>query len=150
MDSGGLGCLADVGVAGWSWTEGEGLAMRRGLRWALGSLTDLEGLHHVNDAFHSLNNVIGFVQVGLQLQIGSGGSDGCRRDLHNDHREVTAASVVEVAMKEPKQISMGSTRMYAMLAGKTTLDRATMLQSEFPITPTWRANCQGVRLGQIR
>jgi hypothetical protein len=25
-----------------------------------------------------------------------------------------------------------------------------MLHSEFPITPTWHANCQGVRPGQIR
>jgi hypothetical protein len=31
LDMEGLGCLADVGVAGWSQTEGEGLAMRRGL-----------------------------------------------------------------------------------------------------------------------
>jgi hypothetical protein len=37
-----------------------------------------------------------------------------------------------------------------MLTGKITLDRATMLHSEFPITPTWRANCQRVRPGQIR
>jgi hypothetical protein len=52
-------------------------------------------------------------------------------------------------MKEPKQISTGLARMSAMLAGKTTPDWATMLHSEFPITPTWRANCQGVRPGQI-
>jgi hypothetical protein len=58
--------------------------------------------------------------------------------------EVAAASVVEVAMKEPK-ISTESARMSAMLARKTTLDRATMLHSEFPITSTWRANCQRVR-----
>jgi hypothetical protein len=64
--------------------------------------------------------------------------------------EVAAADTVEVAMKEPKQISMGLERMSAMLVGKTTPDQATMLHSEFPITPTWRANCQGVRLGQIR
>jgi hypothetical protein len=37
-----------------------------------------------------------------------------------------------------------------MLAGKTTPDRAAMLHSEFLISPTWRANCQGVRPGQIR
>jgi hypothetical protein len=36
-----------------------------------------------------------------------------------------------------------------MLTGKTTPDRATMLHNEFPISPTWRANCQGVRPGQI-
>jgi hypothetical protein len=59
-------------------------------------------------------------------------------------REVAAASVVEVAVKELKQISTGLVRMSAMLAGKTTPDRATMLHSEFPISPTWRANCQGV------
>jgi hypothetical protein len=64
--------------------------------------------------------------------------------------EVAAASVVEVTVKEPKQISTGLARMSAMLAGKTTPDRATMLHSEFPISPTWRANCQGVRPGQIR
>jgi hypothetical protein len=53
--------------------------------------------------------------------------------------------VVEVIVKEPKQISTGLARMYAMLAGKTTPDRATMLHSEFLIIPTWHANCQGVR-----
>jgi hypothetical protein len=53
-------------------------------------------------------------------------------------------------MKDPKQITMGLARMSAMLAGKTTPDRATMLHSEFPISPTWRTNCQGVRPGQIR
>jgi hypothetical protein len=37
-----------------------------------------------------------------------------------------------------------------MLVGKTTPDRATMLHSELPIPPTWRANFQGVRPGQIR
>jgi hypothetical protein len=51
-------------------------------------------------------------------------------------------------MKEPKQISTGLARMSAMLAEKTTPDRATMLQNEFPITPTWRAYCQGVRPGR--
>jgi hypothetical protein len=64
--------------------------------------------------------------------------------------EVATASVVEVNVKEPKQISTGLARMSAMLVEKTTPDRATMLHSEFPITPTWRANCQGVRPGQIR
>jgi hypothetical protein len=33
---------------------------------------------------------------------------------------------------------------------KMTLGRATMLHIEFPITPTWRANRQGVRPAQIR
>jgi hypothetical protein len=37
-----------------------------------------------------------------------------------------------------------------MLIGKTTPFRSTMLHSEFLITPTWRANCQGVRPAQIR
>jgi hypothetical protein len=59
--------------------------------------------------------------------------------------EVAATSVVVVVVKEPKQISIGLARMSAMLAAKTTPDRATMLHSEFPITPTWRDNCQGVR-----
>jgi hypothetical protein len=57
--------------------------------------------------------------------------------------EVVAADTVEVVVKEPKQISTGLARMSAMLTGKTTPDRATMLHSEFPISPTWRANCQG-------
>jgi hypothetical protein len=54
---------------------------------------------------------------------------------------VAAASMVEVVVKEPKQISMGLARMSARLAGKTTPDRATMLHSELPISPTWRAKC---------
>jgi hypothetical protein len=53
-----------------------------------------------------------------------------------DAREVVAAGTVEVAMKEPKQISRGLARMSTMLAGKTTPDQATMLHSEFPISPT--------------
>jgi hypothetical protein len=44
--------------------------------------------------------------------------------------------VVEVAVKEPKQIFTGLARMSAMLPGKTTPDQATMLHSEFPISPT--------------
>jgi hypothetical protein len=51
-------------------------------------------------------------------------------------------------VKEPKQISTGLARMSAMLAEKTTPDRVTMLHSEFLISPTWRANCQGVRPGR--
>jgi hypothetical protein len=58
--------------------------------------------------------------------------------------------VVVVAVKKLKQISTGSVRMSAMLAGKTTPDRAAMLHNEFLISPTWRANFQGVRPGQIR
>jgi hypothetical protein len=53
-------------------------------------------------------------------------------------------------VKEPKQISMGSARMSAMLVGKTTPNRASMLHSEFLISPTWHANCQGVKPAQIR
>jgi hypothetical protein len=49
-------------------------------------------------------------------------------------------------MKEPKQISTGLTRMSVMLTGKTTPDWATMRHSEFPISPTWHANCQGLDL----
>jgi hypothetical protein len=52
-------------------------------------------------------------------------------------------------VKEPKRISMGLVRMAAMLARKTTPDRATMLHSEFLFSPTWPANCKGVRPGQI-
>jgi hypothetical protein len=63
--------------------------------------------------------------------------------------EVATASAVEVAVKEPKQISNGSARMSAMLVRKTTPDRAAMLHSEFLMTPTWRVNCQGVRPRQI-
>jgi hypothetical protein len=44
--------------------------------------------------------------------------------------------VVEVAVKEPKPITTGLARMSDMLAGKTTPDQATMLYSEFLITPT--------------
>jgi hypothetical protein len=64
--------------------------------------------------------------------------------------EVAAASVTVVAMKEPKQISTGLARMSAMLVRKMTLDRAAMLHIDFLIPPTWHANCQGVRPGQIR
>jgi hypothetical protein len=64
--------------------------------------------------------------------------------------EVAAASVVEVAVKEPKQISTWLARMSSMLAGKRTPDWAAMLHSEFLISPTWHANCQRVRPGQIR
>jgi hypothetical protein len=50
--------------------------------------------------------------------------------------EVAAASVVEVTMKEPKNISTGSARMSGIFAGKTTPDRAAMLHNEFLISPT--------------
>jgi hypothetical protein len=55
--------------------------------------------------------------------------------------EVATTSEVEVVVKEPEQISMGSARMSAMLAEKTTPDRAILLHREFLISPTWRANC---------
>jgi hypothetical protein len=55
--------------------------------------------------------------------------------------EVAAASMVEVAVKEPKQISTRLARMSTMLARKMTPNRATILHNEFPIAPTWRANC---------
>jgi hypothetical protein len=46
-------------------------------------------------------------------------------------------------VKEPKQISTGLARMDTMLALNMTPDRATMLHSELPISPAWRANYQG-------
>jgi hypothetical protein len=52
-------------------------------------------------------------------------------------------------VKEPKQISTWLARMSAMLAKERTPDWAAMLHSEFLISPTWRANCQGVRPRQI-
>jgi hypothetical protein len=54
--------------------------------------------------------------------------------------EVAAASAIDVAVKELKQISTGLARMSTMLAGKGTPDRAAMLHIEFLISPTWRAN----------
>jgi hypothetical protein len=48
--------------------------------------------------------------------------------------EVAVTRAVEVAVKELKQISTGLARMSAMLAGKTTPDRAAMLHSEFLIS----------------
>jgi hypothetical protein len=41
-------------------------------------------------------------------------------------------------------------RKFFVPSPKMTLSLATMLHSEFPITPTWRANCQEVRHGQTR
>jgi hypothetical protein len=64
--------------------------------------------------------------------------------------EVTAVSVVEVTMKEPKQISTWSVRMSTMLAGEKMPNRVAMLHSEFLISPTWRTNCQGVRPAKMR
>jgi hypothetical protein len=55
--------------------------------------------------------------------------------------EVASASGVEVAVKEPMQISTESARMSAILAGKTMPDRAAMLHNKFLTSPTWRANC---------
>jgi hypothetical protein len=50
--------------------------------------------------------------------------------------EAVPARAGEVVVKDPKQISTGLARMAAMLARRTTLDRATILHSEFPIAPT--------------
>jgi hypothetical protein len=76
-----------------------------------------------------------------------GAASGVAGAFTEDIREVATASVVEVAVKElkkePKQISMGLVRMSAILVGKTTPDRATILHNEFPISPNWRANFQG-------
>jgi hypothetical protein len=99
---------------------------------------------------HPLDKVIGFGRVGVRLLAGAGSGSRCHGDLAEVAGEVTAAIRVEVAVKEPKQISTWSARMSAILAGKTTPDRAAMLHSEFLISPTWRANCQGVRPGKIR
>jgi hypothetical protein len=87
--------------------------------------------------------------VGLRYQIGNREGDGVAVIFTTVAGEIVAATAVEVAMKESKQISVGLARMSAMLAGKTTPDLATMQHSKFPITPTWGANCQGVRPGQI-
>jgi hypothetical protein len=98
--------------------------------------------HHVNDTLHPLDDIIGFGRVGLRLFAGARGDTRRRRDLH--------ASSIEVVVKEPNQISMGLARMSAMLIGKRTPDWAAMLHSEFLISPTLCANCQGMRPGQIR
>jgi hypothetical protein len=103
----------------------------------LSSFVDLEGfLHHVDDALHPLDKVIGFGRVGLRLSVRAGGDADVAGTFTEAVGEVVAASVVEVAVKEPKQISIGSARMSAMLAGKTTPDRAAMLHNEFLISPT--------------
>jgi hypothetical protein len=111
----------------------------------------LEGfLHHVDDALHPVDDVVGFGRVGLRFLVGAGGTLEVVGAFTGAIGEVAAASAVEVMVKEPKRISTGLARISAMLAGKTTPDQATMLHSEFLISPTWRANCQGVRPGQIR
>jgi hypothetical protein len=94
---------------------------------------------------HSLNDIIGFGLVDLRLQIGTGLATGVAKTFMETVGKVVATSMVEVTVKEPKQISTGLARISAMLAGKTTPDHATMLHSEFPNTPTWRANYQGAR-----
>jgi hypothetical protein len=117
----------------------------------LSSFADLEGfLHHVDDALHPLNDIIGFEWVGLRLLAGARATSDAAGTFTEAVREVTAASAVEVVVKEPKQISTGLARMSTMLVGKTTPDRDAMLHSEFLISPTWRTNCQGMRPGQIR
>jgi hypothetical protein len=74
---------------------------------------------------------------------------GAASEVTGTFTEATTASALEVTVKELKQISTGLARMSAMLVGETTRDRATMLHSEFLISPIWRANYQGVRPGQI-
>jgi hypothetical protein len=91
---------------------------------------------------HSLNDVVGFGRVGVRCWIGNWCGTGAAAT-----EEVVAAGTVEVAVNEPKRISTGLARIAAMLTGKTIPDRATMLHNEFPIAPTWRANCQGMRPG---
>jgi hypothetical protein len=81
--------------------------------------------------------------VGLRLLAGAGAASGVAEAFAEAVGEVAAASVGEVTVKEPKHISTRLARMSTMLAGKTTPDRATMLHSEFPISPTCHANCQG-------
>jgi hypothetical protein len=49
--------------------------------------------------------------------------------------------------KDASEVAMAK---YFVPSPRMTLGLATMLHSEFPITPTWRANCQGVRPRQIR
>jgi ubiquinone biosynthesis protein UbiJ len=58
-----------------------------------------------------------------------GAATGVARAFTEIFGEVAAASVVEVTVKEPKQISVGLARMSTMLAEKMTLHRATMLHS---------------------
>jgi hypothetical protein len=65
-----------------------------------------------------------------------GAATGIARSFMETVGEVGVTSAVEVAVKEPKQISMGLVRMSAMLAEKTTPDRATMLHNKFSISPT--------------
>jgi hypothetical protein len=72
-----------------------------------------------------------------------GAASGVTGAFTEDVGEVATASVVEVAVKEPKQISTGLARMSAMLTRKTTPDRATMLHSEFPISPTCAPTVRG-------
>jgi hypothetical protein len=48
-----------------------------------------------------------------------------------------------------KDASEVATAKYFVPSPRMTLGLATMLHSNFPITPTWHANSQGVRPGQI-
>jgi hypothetical protein len=97
-----------------------------------------------------MDDIIEFGRVGLRLLVGAGAALDVTGAVTEVVGDVVAASTVEVAVKEPKQISTRLARMSAMLARKMTPDRATMLHNEFLISPTWRANCQGVRPRQIR
>jgi hypothetical protein len=117
----------------------------------LRSFADLEGfLHHVHDALHPLDDVIGFGWVVINILPELGTTSKVAGASTEAVDEVIAASAPEVAVKKPKQTSTGLARMSAMLAGKTTPDRAAMLHIKFQISPTWCANCQGVRPRQIR
>jgi hypothetical protein len=73
----------------------------------LGSFADLEGfLHHVDDTPHSLNDVIGLGRV-FDFLLELGATSGVAGAFTEAVGEVATASVVEVAVKEPNQISTG-------------------------------------------
>jgi hypothetical protein len=50
---------------------------------------------------------------------------------------------VDLAIRSESTSEKASSRKFFVLSPKMTLGWHTMLHSEFPITPTWRANCQG-------
>jgi hypothetical protein len=64
------------------------------------------------------------------------------------HRKFLACRLqIEDADKSASEVTVAK---YFMLSPRTMLGQAIMLHNEFPISPTWRANCHGVRPGQIR
>jgi hypothetical protein len=101
----------------------------------LSSLADLEGfLHHADNALHPLNKTYGLDEWVSDARSEMGVAT-CVVAAHSTVvGEVADARTVEVIGKEPKQISIGLERMAAMLAEKTTPDRATMLHNELPIS----------------